>query len=59
MATKHDFHKVIIGRAELLALVEYEAKDVPAKTDTGAFLRRFTPPIYKLIRQAVCCRASC
>jgi len=37
MATKHDFHKVIIGRAELLALVEYEAKDVPAKTDTGAF----------------------
>jgi hypothetical protein len=37
MATKHDFHKVIIGRSETLSFVGTKALDVPAKTDTGAF----------------------
>lgn len=37
MASKHDFHKVIIGRSELLDFVGTEALSVPAKTDTGAY----------------------
>jgi hypothetical protein len=37
MASKHDFHKVIIGRSELLNFVDTNALSVPAKTDTGAF----------------------
>ncbi len=37
MATKHDFHKVIIGRSEVLTFVGTEAINVPAKTDTGAY----------------------
>lgn len=37
MATKHDFHKVIIGRSEVLTFVGSEAIDIPAKTDTGAY----------------------
>lgn len=37
MATKHDFHKVIIGRSEVLAFVGTDAVAVPAKTDTGAY----------------------
>jgi hypothetical protein len=37
MASKHDFHKVIIGRSELLSFIGTEAVSVPAKTDTGAY----------------------
>jgi hypothetical protein len=37
MASKHDFHKVIIGRSELLSFMGTEAVSVPAKTDTGAY----------------------
>jgi hypothetical protein len=37
MASKHDFHKVIIGRSELLTFVGSEAINVPAKVDTGAY----------------------
>ena len=37
MATKHDFHKVIIGRSEVLTFVGTAAVNVPAKTDTGAY----------------------
>lgn len=37
MASKHDFHKVIIGRSEVLTFVGTDAINVPAKTDTGAF----------------------
>lgn len=37
MASKHDFHKVIIGRSELLSFLEADAERVPAKTDTGAY----------------------
>lgn len=37
MASKHDFHKVIIGRSEVLTFVGTEAVNVPAKTDTGAY----------------------
>lgn len=37
MASRHDFHKVIIGRSEVLTFVGSEAIDVPAKTDTGAY----------------------
>jgi hypothetical protein len=37
MATKHDFHKVIIGRSEVLSFVDTKASNVPAKTDTGAY----------------------
>ncbi len=37
MATKHDFHKVIIGRSEEIAFRDFGIDGVPAKTDTGAF----------------------
>lgn len=37
MASKHDFHKVIIGRSELLTFVGSDTAGVPAKTDTGAY----------------------
>ena len=37
MPTKHDFHKVVIGRSELLSFVDADAPRVPAKTDTGAY----------------------
>ncbi|QHN43172.1 ATP-dependent zinc protease [Candidatus Mycosynbacter amalyticus] len=37
MATKHDFHKVIIGRSELLTFVGTAPVKIPAKTDTGAY----------------------
>lgn len=37
MASKHDFHKVIIGRSELLTFVGSDAVNVPAKADTGAY----------------------
>lgn len=37
MATKHDFHKVIIGRSEMLEFVGMGDIKVPAKTDTGAY----------------------
>jgi hypothetical protein len=37
MATKRDFRKVVLGRSEGLEFVEYEMRDVPAKTDTGAY----------------------
>lgn len=37
MASKHDFHKVIIGRSETLSFVDTLAQRVPAKTDTGAY----------------------
>ena len=37
MATKHDFHKAIIGRSEVITFVGTDAIAVPAKTDTGAY----------------------
>ncbi|MDQ5970006.1 MAG: hypothetical protein QG593_523 [Patescibacteria group bacterium] len=37
MASKKDFHKVVIGRAELLHFLDFEIVDIPAKTDTGAY----------------------
>jgi hypothetical protein len=37
MASRHDFHKVIIGRSELLSFVDTPMLQVPAKTDTGAY----------------------
>lgn len=37
MASRHDFHKVIIGRSELLSFVDTPMLLVPAKTDTGAY----------------------
>ncbi|MFZ2835904.1 hypothetical protein D3C85_49460 [compost metagenome] len=37
MASKHDFHKVIIGRSEVLTFMGTDAINVPAKTDTGAY----------------------
>lgn len=37
MAKKDDFHKVVIGRAELLHFQDLGIADVPAKTDTGAY----------------------
>lgn len=37
MATKHDFHKVVIGRSEVMTFVDTEATSVPAKVDTGAY----------------------
>jgi hypothetical protein len=32
-----DFHKVVIGRSELLHFMDYSMPDIPAKTDTGAY----------------------
>ncbi len=32
-----DFHKVIVGRAELLHFMEQQIADIPAKVDTGAY----------------------
>ena len=37
MKKRGDFHKVIIGRAEELSLVDYGLVSIPAKTDTGAY----------------------
>lgn len=37
MATKHDFHKVVIGRSEALHIVDAEISNIPAKVDTGAY----------------------
>lgn len=37
MAQARDFHKVIVGRAELLHFQDYQIADVPAKVDTGAY----------------------
>ena len=37
MVAKHNFHKVVIGRSELLTFVGSEAINIPAKVDTGAF----------------------
>lgn len=32
-----DFHKIIIGRSELLHFMDYDMADIPAKVDTGAY----------------------
>lgn len=32
-----DFHKVVVGRAELLHFMDFEIADLPAKVDTGAY----------------------
>lgn len=37
MATRRDFHKLIIGRSERLTFVDTHIVDVPAKVDTGAY----------------------
>jgi hypothetical protein len=37
MTTRHDFHKAVIGRSELLKFVDADIINVPAKTDTGAY----------------------
>lgn len=37
MASKHDFHKVIIGRSEVLSFLDTAAERVPSKVDTGAY----------------------
>jgi hypothetical protein len=37
MATKHDFHKAVIGRSEELSFVDFDMQKIPAKTDTGAY----------------------
>lgn len=37
MAGRHDFHKVVIGRSEVLSFVDSNIPHVPAKTDTGAY----------------------
>lgn len=37
MPKRHDYHKLVIGRAEMLSFPEVEINDVPAKVDTGAY----------------------
>lgn len=37
MSNRRDFHKVIIGRAEVLSFLSAEVFNVPSKTDTGAY----------------------
>ncbi len=37
MPTKHDFHKVIIGRSEFLDFLAPDILKVPSKIDTGAY----------------------
>lgn len=34
---KKDFHKVVIGRSELVHFTDFDIADIPAKTDTGAY----------------------
>lgn len=34
---RNDFHKVVIGRAELMHFMDFEIADIPAKVDTGAY----------------------
>jgi hypothetical protein len=34
---RSDFHKVVVGRAELLHIVDTAMGDIPAKVDTGAY----------------------
>lgn len=34
---RQDFHKVVIGRAELLHFMDFDIADVPAKVDSGAY----------------------
>lgn len=37
MATRNDFHKLIIGRSERLNFIDQDIHGVPAKVDTGAY----------------------
>ncbi len=37
MATRREFHKIIIGRAETLSFPAARVYDVPAKVDSGAY----------------------
>jgi hypothetical protein len=37
MTSRHDFHKAVIGRSELLKFVDADIINVAAKTDTGAY----------------------
>lgn len=37
MATKHDFHKMVIGRSEELHFIGIDLRNIPAKVDTGAY----------------------
>ncbi len=37
MATRDDFHKLIVGRSERLNFVDFAIHGVPAKVDTGAY----------------------
>jgi hypothetical protein len=37
MPNRRDFHKVVIGRSEVLNFVDFTLEGVPAKTDTGAY----------------------
>lgn len=37
MATRNDFHKMIIGRSERLNFVDLQIHGVPAKVDSGAY----------------------
>lgn len=37
MATRNDFHKLIIGRSERLDFLDLSIHGVPAKVDTGAY----------------------
>lgn len=49
MASMYDFHKVIVGRAELLHFSDYQIADVPAKVDTGAYRSAIHADNIKLI----------
>ncbi len=46
---KNDFHKVVIGRAELLHFLDFEIADIPAKADTGAYRSAIHAENIKLI----------
>lgn len=37
MAKRTDFHKVVVGRSEVLSFVDFSDIAVPAKVDTGAY----------------------
>lgn len=37
MAKRTDFHKVVVGRSEVLSFVEFSPNSIPAKVDTGAY----------------------
>jgi hypothetical protein len=48
-----DFHKLIIGRSELLHFMDFAMADIPAKVDTGAYRSAVHADQIKLLEDGV------